>query len=479
MRNVSIGILTSVTLILFILVIFLFLNASNTDDSSNEDGSVNNPIEDPATPILNPNPGIPDVPVSDQEGAIACGEAGSDLVIDFENTGLAEKTPIGEQYADVGITFRNGPRGHTGSPDCPNAVPVLGLKGAPRVAFAPNDTLKAEYNETNGEGFLTDTGSINGQPCQLIIDLSRETFEFSFEILDMDNDENWNIQAFDSDGELIDEQRQNRRSNGRDNARPRSLTFSTTESIAQIQVTPANQSGGWGLGFDNFRPYCIQETPIVVDPEINKVAALPEIGDTETTIDYTLEIVNNDSITKENVYVIDQLPSQTISDVIFTQGDGVYSADNNTINWNIGSMEPGATVTFRYTLVFNNLDLSSSEDFNNTAIVFIDENDDGQFDEVEEVGRDDALVQVINDQPILPATSINFGENRRLFVIINSLTLISLGLLVYFSRSHLYNWYGEVSKDIERFLFRKSIGNKDSRFDKDRQEFEEKIRRGM
>lgn len=171
-------------------------------------------------------------------------------IIDFEvipGGQPASGLEISTQFSSThGVTFSLEPEGN----------PVLAGVGGPTEAFAGpfgGDTT-ANGVET-GEYFLTDDGVLSGLVAQVLrVDYSPPTSAASGEILDIDFDESFVIEAFNGDGELIDSVaiKAGDEKTGDGLATPWAFQRAQPD-IVTIRFTGSRDvSGAFGLGFDNF-----------------------------------------------------------------------------------------------------------------------------------------------------------------------------------------------------------------------------------
>lgn len=126
-------------------------------------------------------------------GLVATGAQAA--LIDFDNVpGVAEGLVITDQFeASNGVVFEFGTTG-----------PRIAQVGAPRTAFAPNDTIQP--SEGIGEFFLTDDGLTTGLNVAPIIMryTSQTSAAVSGQVLDLDFDETFTIQALNAAGDILD-----------------------------------------------------------------------------------------------------------------------------------------------------------------------------------------------------------------------------------------------------------------------------------
>ncbi len=401
MRKIFIGLLVFFSLALVGVIGYILYSTSQQDvpgDGTNTSStSFSSSSAVTSSSSITSSSSTSDIPVA-EEDALVCGAEGSDLKIDFENlASLGEGGNVFDQFAELGITFRNGDRirsdngANIGACDSPN--PKLVERGEPQYGFQPSDSLSSQYLQSNGQYFITDSflageGARPSVPCQLIIDFTRPTYEFSFELLDVDGNttlgfENWRIQAYDQNGNQVAQRILNTNSPGTGNAMPTSVTVESTDvEISRITVTANTEKPGWGLAFDNFQPYCVDEPPTPL--QISKNSTELNVVNGQVEIDYTVTVNNPDDAAVEDVIVTDVLPSYVNSVNAISNGGSLSS---NTITWNISSIASGASVNLTYTAVFDVDDLPQTGGgvtISNTATVYVDDNGNGTPDDSEE-----------------------------------------------------------------------------------------------
>lgn len=178
------------------------------------------------------------------------------LLIDFESI------PGGDPYEGLSISDQFLSTAGVSFSLEGGGFPVLAEVGYPVTAFDPSDT-PAEGQGT-GLFFLTDTGSwSNDTPPAVIISYSTPTAIASGVILDIDFNEGWTIEAFDSDQVLLDTITLNSGDPGTGNALATPWIFDhSTNDISSIRLNGIRPGGAglFGLGFDNF------ETGVIPEP---------------------------------------------------------------------------------------------------------------------------------------------------------------------------------------------------------------------
>lgn len=184
-----------------------------------------------------------------------------------------EDLQISNQYQNLGYTFRNGPR-FDGSA-CDRALPFIAKQGDPFRSFGNNTLSLSDMpapGETFGPSWLTNEswdGTIDQQnrPCSLeiLFDISRPTNQFSFDILDLDYGERWIIEGFANVGDTtpVVTQNVNATNNAAGDGKAFRVAMSSVTPVKMIRIRPAllqkADGGSWGLGFDNFSAFCIND----------------------------------------------------------------------------------------------------------------------------------------------------------------------------------------------------------------------------
>lgn len=422
MRKVFIGLLAFFSVALIGVIGYIFYSTSQQDGTgtgnNSSSTSSSTTFSSTTTSVTSSSTSSIDIPVADED-PLSCGASGSDIVVDFEDlTAADDGTNISNQYADLGFSFRNGERyrANTGESDgaCNVATPVVATKGAPTQAFAPNDRLGSAYSDRQGDYFITDTGVIGGTPCQLIIDFSKPTFEFSFDLYDVDNSESWLVEAFDQVGNLVDSVVVGVGGSGK----PQAVSLQASESIVQIVLSANSNYGmntgigsgsGWGLAFDNFRPYCVAEPPTPM--ELTKNSNSVNIVNGQAQIEYTVTVTNPGDEAVTDIIVTDDLASY-ISDVESISNGGTLSG--STITWNIASMDAGQSLELTYTALADVEDLpqdSGIATVENTARVYVDDNGDGVPDESEEDDEETEITEINLDADAQVVKSVSASED--------------------------------------------------------------------
>ena len=178
------------------------------------------------------------------------------LLIDFES--IPGESPyegllISDQFlSTAGVSFSLEGGG----------FPVLAEVGFPMTAFELGDTPTPDQG--TGSFFLTDTGSLSGDtPPAVIISYSIRTGIASGVLLDIDFNEGWTIEAFNSDGVLLDTITLNSGDPGTGSALATPWSFNRVRNdISSIRLSGIRpgSAGYFGLGFDNF------ETGVIPEP---------------------------------------------------------------------------------------------------------------------------------------------------------------------------------------------------------------------
>ncbi len=124
--------------------------------------------------------------------AIAPPASGDDLfelfLVDFE--GLEEGTPIGDQYADLGVIF---------SIPGSRALPILAVEGSPAVAFTG---AGSDNPMSSGSGGLTDP--IGSPPIDVQMDFDPPVTSVRLFIIDIDVADTFTVRAFDAADNEVD-----------------------------------------------------------------------------------------------------------------------------------------------------------------------------------------------------------------------------------------------------------------------------------
>src|SRR5262249_51348019 len=135
---------------------------------------------------------------------------------------------------------------------------VLAMVGAPDTAFEGyqlQDDQPAP-GQVVGSFFLTDDGVVSGPPKPLILTLTKPVVGFSGDILDIDGQEAWLIQARNSNGDTIDTIQLNAVSTNAGNGLATHWSFlHATPDIASIRIAyNGGVTSNIGFAFDNFAP---------------------------------------------------------------------------------------------------------------------------------------------------------------------------------------------------------------------------------
>ena len=192
-------------------------------------------------------------------------EAGSDVdagdpcssIIDFETIpggAPSDGEPIGTQYRavfHVSFLLENGTQ------------PILAKVGEPTTAFerdtGPGDT---PLGNGNGSFFLTDDGVVGPAPPPLLITYDAPTKAAYGEILDIDGDEGWTVEALDGTDAGLATVVLDAGTPGTGDGVVTPFTFTRpTADIRAIRVRYTGASNVVGLAFDNFSPACNTPAP--------------------------------------------------------------------------------------------------------------------------------------------------------------------------------------------------------------------------
>lgn len=203
--------------------------------------------------------------------------------ITFENvTGVtqAENTLIGDQFLNSHkIRFRNSTFKHGPSStfNCASSLPRLAKSGTPTVAHEGSsgaaDQIATLAVPMLGSWFLTDDSVIDVNspnalvPCTLVIEYTTPTLAYSFDLIDMDQGDAYQIFSYGINGNEITSLRKSVSSNIGENlldAKPYrvSTVSNLADPIQKIEIVansinvPSRPRTLWGLSFDNFSPTC-------------------------------------------------------------------------------------------------------------------------------------------------------------------------------------------------------------------------------
>jgi hypothetical protein len=185
------------------------------------------------------------------------------LVVDFEavpggapSDGLA----ITDQYAaDYGVTFGLDADGD-GIAD-PGKAPVLAMVGDPATAFAyeqggVGDT--AAPGQHLGSFFLTDDGLVGGPHAALVVSYSYLVSAAYGELVDVDGDEAWTIEARGLSGKVLESIVIHAGDPGTGDGVARAWSFARNDFDVRwlvVRYTGGANSDG-GLALDRFSPAC-------------------------------------------------------------------------------------------------------------------------------------------------------------------------------------------------------------------------------
>jgi hypothetical protein len=178
-------------------------------------------------------------------------------IIDFETLpggAPSEGAPISTQYGatfHVSFTLENGTQ------------PILAKVGDPTTAFerdtGPGDT---PLGQSNGSFFLTDDGVVGPAPPPLLITYVTPTKAAYGEILDIDGDEGWTVEALDASDAGVATVVLDAGTQGTGDGVVTPFTFTRpTADIRAIRVRYTGASNVVGLAFDNFSPVCGSPPP--------------------------------------------------------------------------------------------------------------------------------------------------------------------------------------------------------------------------
>lgn len=401
-----------------------------------------------------------ETPVAEEEQAIECTPLTSEI-IDFETVpgstpsdGLAINTQFSNDFY---ITFSNGPK-QTGADgtfyeECTKPAPLLAKKGTPLTAFENSiaedngagvnivhDNVRSEYRTQMGDYILTDDGSPDDGhnttenksiPCTLIIDYSIPTYEFSFDIVDIDRGETWLIEALDADGNIINSQIAKSSTRYGYDAVPMRVTFEKQEyPISQIRVM-ANEvkpdDYSWGLAFDNFNPVCaeqIEKIPLNIDKE----GQLVNVDSESAQINYSVTVSNQNTDTVNDVIVVDNLPDfvSSVDNIEVERGSASFSDTDHTITWTFDYIDSAEELTMTYQAIYLSANYG---EIPNTAVVYVDDDDDNIPDPDEEDDRDDELIIIDEDQEATISKTHSMQTTENGHVVIYTLNIANIGTL--------------------------------------------------
>lgn len=183
-------------------------------------------------------------------------------LIDFETVPgatVADGLAIDTQYrAQYHVSFRL-----SGADAAP---PILAQVGNPPTAFyndQPNLGDTPAPGQHDGMFFLTDDGVIQDPPAPLVITYEEPVGAAYGEVLDIDGNEEWTVEARDANGNVLDSVVLTAGKPGTGDAIATPFSFQhATADIHSLRIRYTGEMGvAVGLAFDNFSPAC--STPIV------------------------------------------------------------------------------------------------------------------------------------------------------------------------------------------------------------------------
>lgn len=157
--------------------------------------------------------------------------------------------------------------------------PLLAAIGGPETGFLGYDNIPDQPAPSANAGsfFLTDDGVVGAPPSALIIDYVTPVSAASAAILDIDQQEGWQIDARDKDGNIIDTMQLNYLSTGAGNGLATYWLFShQANDIYSIRISYIGLTQkGVGLAFDNFWTDSIRpNVEVTSTPEPGSMALL-------------------------------------------------------------------------------------------------------------------------------------------------------------------------------------------------------------
>lgn len=262
-------------------------------------------------------------------------------VIDFESVpGITntELATVNTQYPN--ITFRNGRRINARDDldygACSSSYPLLAKKGNPMVAFL-NDAQQVgdkPNSLANGNWFLTDDGVVDEKmPCSLLVTYAIPTTQLSFELIDIDNAEGWEVRPFDANGTLISSlvkrvTYQNTNITGDSVSTKVSIISTDSQPISQIRILPyvdPQRINGWGLAFDNFSTYC-------ANPPTASPTPAPTGTPTTPPMCRIVDLYTNTWTPISTSQALQLTPPQTIFIAVAGTGSGTFDKARFSVN---------------------------------------------------------------------------------------------------------------------------------------------------
>lgn len=350
----------------------------------------------------------------------------------------AERTTVTNQFeSQYGFKFSG--YSVSGSRSC---VPRICHQGDPYCGFeyqaggrkadqAPSDGGKP-VNGGNGRSWVPNFMAMD-EKCALQIDFTSPTRKFTFDILDIDidNDDNegWTVVSYNKDGQEI--------TNGKvvlnkaylqaahpactltgdhncGDGRTTPVNIDVAADVYQIKIIPTTNDNSFGLGFDNFTSHC---TPVASKPlTIEKLAsATPVVSDDKSsvTFDYTLEINNPNSFAIDKGIVEDILPAGATAVNNYRPATSApfsnpaYDAGTRKVTLNNVKVPANDSITVNYSVTYA-VTAFSGNALRNVAAIFVDDNNNGKADSEEKDDEDDAEVNYTVNEDI--AVSIVKGH---------------------------------------------------------------------
>lgn len=158
----------------------------------------------------------------------------------------ADQMAISTQYQSLGVTFSK----EDGS------FPRIARAGAPLTAFWGYQDIPDQPapGTSVGQFFLTDSAGVGAPPSPLIVEYTNPVAHASGELLDIDQNEQWTVQALDSAGVQIGVAVLSPASTGGGNGHAAPWSFDLASPlIRRIRISYTGTTTAFvGLAFDNF-----------------------------------------------------------------------------------------------------------------------------------------------------------------------------------------------------------------------------------
>jgi hypothetical protein len=179
-----------------------------------------------------------------------------------------EGLSVGDQFAAAfGVTFKMES----------GAGPLIAAIGGPRTAFQGYNDIEdmPDPSANAGQFFLTDDGIVGDPPPAMLIEYTTPVSAASAAILDIDQQEAWQIDARDQFGNIINTMILDTSSVGAGNGTAAYWFFShASNDIYSIRISYVGATDrGVGLAFDNFWTDSINPS-VISTPEPGSIALL-------------------------------------------------------------------------------------------------------------------------------------------------------------------------------------------------------------